>query len=769
MRVSMHRNFIAILLLLAAAFAFAEESPRSENAEADDAAAGGEPLGLDPEVMAFTSEPSGLLSISTDDNGKIEGTMDLSSFVATGNFRIAYGDTVISADNAVGSLTRKEVYVEGNVRMLTPANELLCDRAYVSWATGEAVFAQLDYRSREKTRQVAWFTSTPLGMRLADGTIVAHGSTISSCDYAVPHHYLRVRKLVVKANGDVLVWGVSYHILGVPAPFYAPIMYVPKRRPEIEFSAGNSSSFGTYARIDATVGLPLPLKPELTLTGAYYSKRRLGWGLGLDYSNRLFERGEAEYFTIPADNGEDIKGQELGTTHRYRYKWIHSMDSPDGWELDLELHKYSDAGFQKEFFEDEYFDDKEPENRLYLKRYENNWAAFIEGKIQLNEYLDTTERLPYGGIRGFSQPLYKGILWTSQTEFGFLRRKLSEIRERPGDTPASIAARRREWNAFQYLLPIRPDEELGEDRTTFRFHTQHEFSRPFPLGRLKLEPFAGISQTYYSRQLDNNNSIVRSQAFYGARLSTALYGVAEVRSRMLGIDGIRHILVPDISYVARTDTWGADADELIRFDELDDARQEDYVALRLQNVFQTRRAGRIVDLLELDLETDLYPHSNRDNEDERYSPLRIDARSHIIDGLSIFASADYDFSGEDEGLEFVTVGSRFDMTERWSAYVGQTYERGLDNYGSYALACRLTPKWTAVAKHERNWRTNDSLRDRFELIRGFHAFDLSISVENDHRNDEQTVGLSLSPRSIKAPPRIGSFVKKLAEERDERE
>jgi len=766
----MRRTLTAILLLLAAgALGRAAEQPPPDNANPAESVASDTPLGLDPEVTAFTSEPSGMLSISTDENGTIESTMDLSSFVATGNFRIAWKDTVVTADNAVGSLTRKEVYVEGNVRMVTPANEVLCDRAYVSWATGEAVFTKLRYRSREKTRRVTWFASTPLGVRLADGTLLAHNASVSTCDYAVPHHCLRARRLVVKPNGDILVRGVTYRIRGVPAPLYVPIMYVPKRRPEIRIDVGSSSSLGTYGRLDATFGLPLPLKPELTATGAYYSDRRLGWGLGLDYTSRLFHRAEAEYFTVPADMGEDVKGQELGTTHRYRYKWIHSMDSFEGWELDLELQKYSDAGFRKEFFEDEYFRDKEPENRVYLKRSEDNWAAFIEGKIRLNEYLDTTERLPYGGIRGFSQPLYKGILWTSRSEFGFLRRRLSEIRRRPGETDASFAARRREWNAFHQLAPITPAEELGEDRTTFRFHTEHEFSRPIAVGRVKLEPFAGFSETYYSKQLNSNRDVLRSQGFYGARISTALQATADVRSRTLGVDGFRHILVPDIAYIARSDTWGADADELVQFDDLDAARQEDCVALRLQNVFQTRRRGRTIDLLELDLETDLYPHSGRDNDGERYSPLRIDARSHIVDGLAIYASADYDFTGEGSGLEFLNVGARFDMSERWSAYLGQTYDRGEDNYGSYSLACRLTPKWTAVAKHERDWRTNESLRERFELIRDFHAFDLTISFENDGRNDEQTVGVSLSPRSIKTPPRIGSFVRKLAEERDERE
>jgi hypothetical protein len=393
----------------------------------------------------------------------------------------------------------------------------------------------------------------------------------------------------------------------------------------------------------------------------------------------------------------------------------------------------------------------------------------VEGKLRLNEYLDQTERLPLAGIRGFSQPLTHGLLWTSDTEFGFLKRRLSEIRRRPGETTASFNARRRKWNAFQDFLPITPAEELGEDRTVFRFDTLHEISRPFALNRLKLEPFVGARGTYYSRKLASDENAWRGQLFHGARASIRLERFFDVTSKALDIDGLRHVIVPDVMYIAKTDTWGADADELIQFDEVDAIRQEDRIALRLHNRFETRRRRGIVDLFELDLETDYYPHSGRDNAGESFSPLRIGVRSLPVEGVQVFAAADYDFSEEDRGLDFLNVAARVDVSERWSAGIGHTYDRGIDSFGTYSLAFRLTPKWTAVLTHERSWSKGESLGEQLELIRDFHAFDLSITIENDERSGEKSVGLKLSPRAIRVPPRPASFVRELIEARDESE
>ena len=746
------------------------EGAPSEGAPPEGAPSETQPTGpTDAEITAFTSEDSGMLSIKVDPEGLMEMTEDRSSFAASGNVRIAWRDTIVTADHALAWPLKNEMYVEGNVRMLTPSREIRCERAFISWASGEVVFDQLKLRSRDKTKPLAWYVDTPLGVRLSNGTILAKKAKVSTCDYAVPHHYLRVGEVIIKPNNDIIVKRVTYHVRGVPTPFYVPVMIVPGSRPAVDARFGNTSDFGTFATLDTSFGLPVGFDATGTVALGYYSKRGPGWGLGLDYDTPTITRGEAEYYAIPHDAGQDFDDQILGKDYRYRYRWLHSADSPRGWELDIELHKYSDAGFRKEFFESEYYKDKDVENRIYVKRAEDNWAAFIEGKLRLNEHLDQTERLPVAGIRGFSQPLRNGLLWTSDTEFGFLRRRLSEIRRRPGESDADYNARIQKWNVFQKPLAITADEALGEDRTVFRFDTAHTISRPFALNRLKLEPFVGVRGTYYEETLRGNTSTWRNQLLYGGRVSTMLHRYFDVTSEALNIDGIRHIILPDISYTAKTDTWGADPSELIQFDETDAITQEDYITLRLRNRFQTRRRGKTIDLLDLGIETDYYPHSRRDNNAEGFSPLRIDAISHPVDGLTLLLNADYDFSENDRGPAFLNLGASVAVSERWSAYAGHTYERDIDNFGTYSLAYDLTPKWTAVASYDRDWRNGQALEERLELLRDFHAFSLAIVLENDERSGEQSVGFAISPKGIKMPPRPGSFARHLPEARDNTE
>ena len=717
-----------------------------------------------PEPASIASGDESLIDINAEIMEMTEA-----SFAAAGNVRITYEGVVLLADRALGWLPRKEAYVEGNVHMITANNEFLCDRGFINWESQEIVFEDFTVRSRDKTKPLTWYVATPLGMRIADGTVVAKNATVSTCDYAVPHQYLRVREIVIRPSGTAVIKGVSYYAHGVPLPFYLPAMIVPAGRPALSASFGTSSRFGTYTRLSAGFDLPVGFDATGTVKLGYFSQRGPAWGLGVDYHTPLITFGRAEYYTVPDDRGKDVDLDTLGTTHRYRYRWQQSIDSPAGWELDTELHKYSDAGFQREYFRDEYFNDKEPENRVYLKHSSDNWAGFIEARVRLNDYLDRTEHLPVAGVRGFSQPLGAGFLWTSTTELGFLRRKLSEVRRRPGDTDASYAQRRELWNAFQDLPPISAAEQQGEDRTVFRLDTIHEISRPFAIDWLKIEPFAGVRETFYDRRRQDNDSIARNQLFYGSRFTTSVYQMYEANSEFLNIDGIRHIVTPDVVYVARTAAWGAGRDELIALDETENLRQVDRIALRLRNQFQTRRNGKVVDLLDFDLETDAYPHSNRDNAGESFSDLRIDTGMRPHDRITLRSLADYDFSEDDKGLNFFNVGVDVELASRWAVGLGHTYERGYESYGTYSLAYTLTPNWTVSLYNDRDWNGGGSLQERIELIRNFHEFTFSVALENDRRLDNRSVSVNLEPKSVKMPPRAGSFVRKFAEAQDDEE
>jgi len=745
----MHRTFIFIVLsIVLPARVFAGEKNESETS---------------------APGPDGEEKATIEADGLMEMALDQSSFAAAGNVRIKAGRTLIEADRAMGWPVRSEAYVEGNVRITRPKEQFTCERAFVNWESREVVFEEFSVRSRDKSKPLTWYVATPLGMSMSDGTVIAKDATASNCDYAVPHQYLRVREIVIKPNNDIVVKGVTYYVRGVPAPFYLPAMIIPAGRPSFRTSFGHSSRLGTFGTLDTTLKLPVDFDANATVKLGYFSERGPGYGLGVDYKTPLITRGEAEYYTLPHDAGEDVEGQHMGEVHRYRAKWLHSMDSPAGWELDVELQKYSDAGFEREFFKSEYFNDKQPEDRVYLKYSHDDWAAFAEGKIRLNEYLDQTEHLPVAGVRSFSHPLGSGFLWTSNTEFGFLRRRLSEIRRLPTDTDATYNERREKWDAFQDLPPVTSDELMGADRTVFRLDTIQEVSRPFAFKMFKVEPFAGVRETFYDKTLDDDRSLWRSQFFYGSRLSTSMYEMYDVDSRLFNINGVRHIVTPDILYISKSDTWGVNRHELIQLDETDAVKEEDKVALRLRNQFQTRRNGKVVDFLDLSMETDAYPDKERDNAGEQFSNLRVDTRMRPMDGLKIFSLADYDFTGQNKGLSFFNVGSDVELSERWSASVGHTYERGYDTYGTFSVAYRLRPNWTAVVTNERDWKNHRSLDERVELVRDFHEFSLSVAFEDDQRTHDRTVSVNLAPKSVTMPPRPGSFVKKLVESRDDEE
>ena len=763
----MLRISLFILLLIGLAAARGGELP-----PAAPAGAAGEPASAAPTTPAGTAGQKPEVAGKADEGKDLDISADIlewdeGSFAAAGNVRIVYGDTMVMADRALGWRELSEAYVEGNVLMIMPDRTYSCDRGFANWDTGEVVFEDFRVRSRNKSDRLTWYVATPLGIRIANEIVVAKDAQVSNCDYAVPHQFIRAREIVLKPNGTAIVKGVTYYVRGVPMPVYLPALIVPAGRPSITASFGSSSRLGTYGRIAGTFRLPTEfiadsddLSADATLKLGYFSERGMAYGVGIDYSTPLIALGHVEYYALPDDHGEDVGGQELGTSSRYRTQWLHSMDSPAGWELDVELHKYGDAGFQREFFRSSYFNEKQPEDRVYVKYAHDNWAGFMEGKVRMNDYLDETERLPFGGVRGFSQPLGGGLLWTSDSEFGFLRRRLTDL---------TFAERRQRWDAFQTLPPVTSDELMGANRTVFRFSTTQEVSRPFAAGPIKIEPFAGVREIFYDTRLEGERDVARNQLYYGSRFTTSMYEMYDANSELLQIDGIRHIVTPDVVYVSRTDVWGPSQDELIQLDDTETISREEKVALRLRNQFQTRRRDKVVDVLDLDLETDVYPRSARDHDGEQFSPLRIDARLQPMERVRILSTTDYDFSGRDRGLNFFNVAAGVDLSDRWSASLGHTYERDFDTYATYSLAYRMTSNWTAAFTNDRDWTNGRSLNERVELVRDFHEFSLSLAIENDRRQDNKAVTVNLEPKSVKMPPKPSSFVHKLVETEDEEE
>ncbi|MFW6161679.1 MAG: LPS assembly protein LptD [Planctomycetota bacterium] len=772
---------------------------------------------------------------------------------AIGNVRLSSGREVISADGAVIWWREQEAYLEGNVVYRFRGNVLKAERVYVHWTTTtepetgqeetgieRSFVVRADVRWAERPDRVPWRVRAEEVLQTQPDRFVARGRVdLSTCLYHEPHAYFRASKVVFVADQKIIVHNLSYQVQGVALdpdiqgwwvpPIYWPYLYVPLgyQWPEMSFDVGRSGRFGSYVQTEVRYPLlaedatPLGV-PKLGVRLDYYSKRGFAYGTSLGYERRDGQvRGRLDYYRLLDDEGEerDEDEFELGETERYRWKFFHTQDMPEGWEFDAEWQKWSDAGFRQEFFERDFYTEKPIESRLYLKRAEGPLAGYAHVRWQQDEWLDTTEYLPQVGFNVISWPLGPHLIYTAHFEVAHVRRRLSELRLPPPPwTPAQLAAHDallRDRNFFQDPLESTVQEAMGDDERFWRFNTYHALSAPFELGGVDIEPFVGFRGTYYSDTVDGGSGW-RRLLVWGGRASAQYWRTWEdVRSdglRCMGrrvlpleVNGLRHVITPEVRIVALEDS-GVDYDELILTD--DDELQpigdfghagfrlqpgigadrlmwpgrprpwygidtttlafgdvNDIVPYRVLNVglrnrLQTRRRGRIVDLLDVDADVDFFFGDQDVNNGDNVADARLDLRFRPLEGVTFFADIDYNVGSndylrrrddgtrffDDDSVSAFNAGLYLHTSRRWQVVLEQRYEADESNQLGVRFVFQPDRKWQVELQYRYDTEESDPVDVGVVLRRDMHDWIAELIFEDDDLADESIVGFRLQPK-----------------------
>jgi len=629
-------------------------------------------------------------------------------------------------------------------------------------------------------------------------------------------------------------------------PLYWPKLYIPLgwRWPEMTFDVGSKSRFGTYVQTEVLYELPEPLVAGLRAkVGArvdYYSKR----GFGLGGSFRYYDdhdrvRGLLDYYRVGSDDGEDFDEFDLGKTNRYRLRFTHSQDYvPEGWEFDVEYQRWSDAGFRQEFFEPDFYEEKPVESRVYVKWADGPFAAYLHTRWQEDEWLDTTEYLPQFGLNVFSYPLWRNLVYTGHIEAANVHRQLSELRLPPSPTAGEIAANRAlafRRNFFHDPLESTLQEFASDDRRFWRFNTYHELAMPFEVSIFDIEPFAGVRATWYEETLPDHDSDWRTLVVWGVRASTQFWkswnnvesdGLRLFGARLLPLEvhGIRHVVTPELRVLAVEDS-GVEFDELIltdddslqppadagfagfrlartgpatmvsrprlyygsdstalAFGDVNDVYPFRVVTLGLRNRWQTRRGGRVVDLIDIDADIDVFFGDRDVNNDDSSSDLRLDFRFHPIDGVSFFADFDYNVGGNDylrrrrdgtlttsdDPFSAFCTGLSIHTSKRWQLYLSQRYEAREANYLGIRLVYHLSEKWRVLVQYEYDTHESEDVELAFVISRDLHDWIAEFVLENDELSDERLIGFRLRPKGRGQLLRGLSYTRRLGEMVDAR-
>ncbi|MEP6709774.1 MAG: LPS assembly protein LptD [Verrucomicrobiota bacterium] len=511
-------------------------------------------------VLHAQTEGPGDLPIEITASG--ETTYENGVATARDDVSIRFGDTDIYADFAQYNSETRDVLLQGRVRIYR-ANTLY---------TGDQAIYNLDSKhiqaSDMRSLDFPYFVGGENVTSAAEGQYLIQRGIFTTHDSSEPDFHLKAKSVRIYQKDRVVFTNVALYIGKVPV-FWFPYLYQ---------SLDNAFSFTITPAFLSSWGPSLLTQVTFPITDHISARVRL------DYRSR---RGEALGFESDIHYGKDDESYaklrtyylqdqnpELNRTSlprgsiptsRYRVSLQDRTYFTDDIYGTVDVTKLSDAFLLQDFYPPEFRTDPQPDDVVALTKTNPFYTISAIARFQLNSFFDVTERLPEVVIDIKRHGLFGGpIFYEGETGFAELRRNF-------------------------------PVNSGFEDFSAYRFDSFHQLLYPNTyFGWLSIVPRVGFRGTYYSETRDlgktifppNSNPLVPDFLLPPATLAEPLQrggpqfravfntGVEasfkisreweDVQTRILGLDGLRHIIQPftNFSYVSDS----GNPAEILQFD-----------------------------------------------------------------------------------------------------------------------------------------------------------------------------------------------------------
>lgn len=498
----------------------------------------------------------------------------------------------------------RAIYVCGDVVMTEGTRTLRAGELYYDFENKRGVATNATLRSFDPARGIPIYIRAAKIRQLAEHKFAAQNVVMTASEFAKPQLSLEASNILLTdateveqtqlAGGDVQDNSYDAEMKDVRLKYYdttllyLPVMRSNLERPDVPFKSmqiGNDGVFGTSVEtkwfLSRLLGLREPEGTSGTYNLDYYSKRGVGTGIDVNYAQEE-HLGKIIGYVID-DRGKDRLGRvdfrqnlEPPEDTRGRFDWVHREFMPYNWQLTTGINYESDEHFVESYYRKEFNTGPDRETYVHLKRIEDNWGIAFLGKGRLNDFADELEEYPSGEFHLTGQSIFDDKLTLySDTKAG-------QFRQRIGDNHDTLM-----------------NQEPFVDATH-----RTEIDAPVWLNGVKAVPYVAGTAGYDDRNGFNRSLVTGSDSSRfdrdsvgigeaGLRLSSEYWNLyREVQSRLWDIDGLRHVIRPELDTAIYTES-----NQLVR--------QHNVVHLELSQRLQTRRgpAGdqRTVDWMRLDL------------------------------------------------------------------------------------------------------------------------------------------------------------------------
>jgi lipopolysaccharide export system protein LptA len=533
---------------------------------------------------------------------------------ARDNVAIHIGDTDIYADFAQYNSHTHEVSAEGHVRIYRDVSLFLAEHGVYNVDTKEV------RTSNMRTEYNPYFLSGQNVTQTSQNAYRVENATFTTADAPNSDFHLHARTVRVYENDHVVFRDVTFYVGDVPV-FWWPYLYQSLNDAfNFTVSPAYLSSWGPSLLTQITFPITDNIKGRLRLD--YRGRRGLAIGFesDIDYGKDNSSYAKLKTYYLQDQNAE-INRTALRrgdvSAGRYRVSLEDRTNFTDDIYAIVDITKLSDAFVMQDFYQNEFRINPVPDNVIALTKSAPFYTLTAIARFQANEFFEQTERLPEVVFDVKRHALFGGpIFYEGETGLADLHRNFASGSD-------------------------------FEDYSTIRADTFHQLTYPNTyFGWLSIVPRVGFRATYYDETRDlgktlftpSNNPLVpefllpdptltNPIADAGAGVRTVFNSGVEasfklsrtwedVQSRILGLDGLLHVIQPytDFSYVREN---GLNPAAILQFDRFEPSTQPpplefpefttiDSIAswtiwrLGVRNRLETRRDDTTVTWLELD-------------------------------------------------------------------------------------------------------------------------------------------------------------------------
>ena len=669
----------------------------------------------------------------------------------TNGVLVRYGSAFLTADQVGVNQQSGDVTADGDVRIQSEEQVWVGQHVRYNFKT-----KQMEAEQFRTGKAPVFATGEGLHGELTNRMYSATNGIVTTDDIAEPAVKVRAKYLKIIPGERVVARNATLWVGGVPV-FYYPYYSrnLGPRSNNFGYMPGYRSSFGPYLLGSYTFFLDEQF--DGTAHVDYRVRRGVGLGPDLNYHLGPWGEGTFRYYYLydqdPGANG----GDSTLPNNRQRFDFSYLANPATNLSVRSRVRYQGDTNVVREFFEREYRQDNQPSTYVDANKYWSNYSLDAYVQPRVNNFLETVERLPDLRLTGYRQQVGASpIFYESESSVGYYRRLFPETNSLP-TTPYFAASRADTYH--QLLLP----------ETLF--------------GWLNVTPRVGGRLTYYGTATGpgaTTDELSRGVFNTGAEFSfkaSQLWPAAQ--SEFFQVDGLRHIIEPSLNYVFVPHPNYVGTNELPQFDyELPSLRQlpidfpdynsidsidsQNVARLGLHNKLQTKREGKLVNLVDWEVYTDwrLRPNAQQTTFSDLYSDLTLNPRTW----LSLQSQTRYDIQHGDLRMSVATLTLR--PGKSWSWTLGQVYLRDDfspsptalgpgENVFTSSFLYRLNENWGLRAAHYFDASTGTLREQDYGIVRDLRGWTAALTFvvrNNPGVPQDFTVAFTLW---LKAYPKSG--------------